>query len=115
MDLASLCNFNKTLLEEKIKAIINKDPNLPEHYREHLSILLFSSGKRIRPIFTVLGSYFGNADQDQVYNLAAIFELIHTASLIHDDIIDKAELRRGKPTLHTIYGTTNALILGDYL
>lgn len=115
MDLASLCNFNKTLLEEKIKAIINKDPNLPEHYREHLSQLLFSSGKRIRPIFTVLGSYFGNADQDQVYNLAAIFELIHTASLIHDDIIDKAELRRGKPTLHTIYGTTNALILGDYL
>ncbi|NLG81273.1 MAG: polyprenyl synthetase family protein [Bacilli bacterium] len=115
MDLATICNVNKKLLDSKIKAIIESDPNLPEHYREQLSQLLFSSGKRLRPIFTVLGSYFGNADEDEVYNLAALFELIHTASLIHDDIIDKAEIRRGKPTLHTINGITNTLILGNYL
>ncbi len=115
MDLATICHVDKNLLDMKIKDIIDYDESLPDKYRKQLYHLLFSSGKRLRPIFTVLGSYFGKANKDVVYILAAIFELIHTASLIHDDIIDKACMRRGKPTLHIENGVYNTIILGDYL
>lgn len=115
MDLIKICHVNKDLLENKIRYFINKDETLNSKYRMQLSELLFSSGKRLRPSFTVLGSYFGEADGDEVYSLAAIFEMIHTASLIHDDIIDKADLRRGKKTLHIENGIYNTIILGNYL
>ena len=116
MDLAKICHVNKELLDEKIKSFLEKDnASLAPKYRSQLFELMFSSGKRLRPIFTVLGSYFGEADEDEVYSLAAIFEMIHTASLIHDDIIDKADLRRGKKTLHIENGVYNSIILGNYI
>jgi len=115
MDLAQICNVDKTLLDIKIKEFLETDKNLSQQYKEQLYSLIFSSGKRIRPIFTVLGSYFGEQKKDEVYNLAAIFELIHTASLIHDDIIDKADTRRGRKTLHNENGVYHSLILGNYL
>lgn len=115
MDLIKICHVNKELLESKIITFLSKDDALNPKYRAQLSELIFSSGKRLRPSFTVLGSYFGEADEDEVYSLAAIFEMIHTASLIHDDIIDKSDLRRGKKTLHLENGIYNTIILGNYL
>ncbi|QVK17854.1 polyprenyl synthetase family protein [Mycoplasmatota bacterium] len=115
MDLAEICHVDKELLDQKINGFLEKDNDLSTSYKEQLHNLIFSSGKRIRPIFTVLGSYFGEQKKDEVYTLAAIFELIHTASLIHDDIIDKADIRRGKKTLHVENGVYNSLILGNYL
>src|SRR5690554_644631 len=115
MDLAKICHVNKNLLDEKIKSFLEKDKELTPQYRSQLFNLIFSSGKRLRPIFTVLGSYFGEANEEEVYRLAAIFEMIHTASLIHDDIIDKADLRRGKKTLHIENGVYKTIILGNYL
>ncbi len=115
MDLAKICNVDKNLLDNKIKELLENDQSFPTHLKDQLYKLIFSSGKRIRPIFTVLGSYFGDNNKEEVYKLAAIFELIHTASLIHDDIIDKADTRRGNQTIHTQNGVYNALILGNYL
>ncbi|HEY8364188.1 MAG TPA: polyprenyl synthetase family protein [Haloplasmataceae bacterium] len=116
MNLAEICNVDMKLLDKSIKELLDKDKELPYYYKQQLENLIFSSGKRIRPIFTVLGSYFGmEVDKNSIYNLAAIFEIIHTASLIHDDMIDKADIRRGTPTLHKQFGTFKSLMLGNYL
>lgn len=72
-------------------------------------------GKRIRPALVLLGSrVFGGRAPEKVF-LAALVELIHTSSLIHDDIIDNADTRRGKPTLHSKWGPNVTVLLGDHL
>lgn len=82
--------------------------------------LVLSGGKMLRPAFVIMGSGFGKhgrraPDVGRIHHIAAAIELIHTASLIHDDIIDQADIRRGIPTLHTRFGTTNAILAGDWL
>ncbi len=75
-----------------------------------------AGGKRFRPLLTILAYQIStDADYRNILDLAAGYELIHTASLLHDDIIDKAATRRGRPTLNSIYGIDNAIVVGDYL
>jgi geranylgeranyl pyrophosphate synthase len=78
---------------------------------------LFSSpGKLLRPTLVFLSSRFGtHPDREVVLNLAQSLELVHTASLVHDDIVDRAELRRNVPTVNAMWGDDPALIVGDYL
>lgn len=75
-----------------------------------------AGGKRFRPLLTIL-AYEISTDQpySNILDLAAGYELIHTASLIHDDIIDNATFRRGRPTLNDADGQSNAIVVGDYL
>lgn len=75
-----------------------------------------AGGKRLRPILTIL-SYSIATDQpyEKVLDLASAVELVHTASLIHDDIIDHATTRRGLTTLSEKHGVYNAIVVGDYL
>jgi heptaprenyl diphosphate synthase len=82
--------------------------------------LVLSGGKMLRPAFVIIGSGFGPrgrgaSREDRIHHIAAAVELIHTASLVHDDIIDDAAIRRGIPTLHTDFGVTNAILAGDWL
>lgn len=78
-------------------------------------------GKRLRPLLTVLssamsGETFGTTpDRGTVTDVAAAIELIHMASLVHDDIIDDAKARRGMPTVHVVWGLHSAVLAGDYL
>ncbi|OGO77944.1 MAG: hypothetical protein A2Y23_04325 [Clostridiales bacterium GWB2_37_7] len=74
-----------------------------------------SGGKRLRPVLTVLGATFGNYDASTVIPLAASLEVIHMATLIHDDIIDDTKLRRGSETLHSMLGRDVAVYTGDFL
>ena len=78
---------------------------------------LFSSpGKLLRPTLVFLSARFGtNPDQEIVLNLAQSLELVHTASLVHDDIVDAAKLRRNVPTVNALWNDDVALIVGDYL
>jgi geranylgeranyl pyrophosphate synthase len=80
------------------------------------SSLIESGGKRIRPELLMV-SYLagGGKDLSDTVNVAAAFELIHTASLIHDDITDDPTLRRRRPAPHRRYGLSRALIAGDYI
>ncbi len=72
-------------------------------------------GKRLRPAQVLLaGKALGGPGEDHT-RVAAVVELIHTATLIHDDILDDATLRRKLPTLHTLYGIEASLLLGDYI
>lgn len=75
-----------------------------------------AGGKRFRPLLTIL-AYEISTDEpyENILDLAAGYELIHTASLIHDDIIDNAATRRGRPTLNNVDGIANAIVVGDYL
>jgi len=76
---------------------------------------LFNGGKRIRPLLVVVASRLcGDSDGD-VYRLACAFEYLHAATLFHDDIIDNSDTRRGKPTVTQKFGTTPAILAGDFL
>jgi heptaprenyl diphosphate synthase len=73
-------------------------------------------GKLLRPALLVIGSEFGSAaDPTRIERLAAALELLHLATLIHDDIIDEAPIRRGKPSLHSSVGVKEAVLAGDWL
>jgi heptaprenyl diphosphate synthase len=77
--------------------------------------LLEAGGKRFRPVFVILGAKFGNYQLQTIKNVAATLELIHMASLVHDDVIDEAKLRRGKETINEQHGNKIAMYAGDFL
>lgn len=77
--------------------------------------ILFSGGKRFRPLLMVLSArlcgYTGSYDK----KFSTIFEYLHTATLLHDDFVDEADLRRGRPAAHTLFGNATAVLVGDFL
>jgi len=77
--------------------------------------LIESGGKRIRPAIGILASQFGATNPDEMYTLAITVELVHAATLIHDDLIDKSPMRRGSPTLNTRWSGTATVLAGDFL
>ena len=77
--------------------------------------ILTSGGKRIRAALALLAAQLGHYNLDAVIHSAAAVELIHAASLVHDDLVDDAEQRRGTPTVHTRWDGNVALMVGDYL
>lgn len=80
-----------------------------------LDHLLSSGGKRIRPVVTLLTGDMLGADQEKVVSLAAAVELLHTATLVHDDLIDGALLRRGIPTLNSQWTPGATVLTGDFI
>jgi octaprenyl-diphosphate synthase len=77
--------------------------------------VLASGGKRIRPVLLILSARLCNYVGERTYDLSAVIEFIHTATLLHDDVIDNAHLRRGNPTVHSLWGNELAILIGDYL
>lgn len=77
--------------------------------------LLKAGGKRLRPIFVLLSSRFGEFNKDKVNKVASSVELIHMASLVHDDVIDDSDMRRGKPTVKASWDNQVAMLTGDYI
>lgn len=77
--------------------------------------LIGSGGKRLRPALTILAGKFHGDNADKVRTLAVAAELIHAATLIHDDFIDKSPLRRGSPTVNTKWSGTATVLAGDFL
>ncbi len=82
---------------------------------EVLQYTLFNGGKRIRPLLTVLCSRCCGRDDNSLYLLATAFEYLHVATLVHDDVIDRAEQRRGQASVAARYGTEAAILVGDWL
>jgi geranylgeranyl pyrophosphate synthase len=75
-----------------------------------------AGGKRVRPVLmAALHRAIGAQDTTPIHSLAAAFQLIHTATLVHDDVIDHAEMRRGRPSLPQAFGLPLAIVSGDYL
>jgi octaprenyl-diphosphate synthase len=74
-----------------------------------------SGGKRLRPLLTVLAARALNIQTDQHHTLAAIIEFIHTATLLHDDVVDESTMRRGKETANAVFGNQASVLVGDFL
>lgn len=99
--------------ETLIEAIDAKHPVL-----EKSSIqLIKAGGKRIRPVFVLLSSQFGDdkENKEQIYKTAVALELVHMATLVHDDVVDDATIRRGIPTIKHMYDDRIAMYSGDYI
>lgn len=82
---------------------------------ELLGHILDKSGKRIRPAITLLAGRFYNYNLTTLVPMAASVEMLHTATLVHDDTIDKAFFRRGTPTVNSLWDGSTAVLVGDYL
>lgn len=103
------------LLTENLKQLVGARHPILYAAAEHL---FGAGGKRVRPAIVLLLSRATMPDQDitpKHRRLAEITEMIHTASLVHDDVIDEAELRRGVPTVHSSFGNRIAVLAGDFL
>jgi octaprenyl-diphosphate synthase len=83
--------------------------------KDILNYVFESKGKRIRPVLVYLTSRLFSEPKVSTHHAALLVEIIHTATLLHDDVIDKALLRRGKPTVNCIWGNKTAILLGDFL
>lgn len=113
-------NFKKSLflkndleeLENYIKGFVSDFDGI---LQEALSNTLLAGGKRIRPALFLICAKNEKYDVKYLIPAAAAIEFLHTASLIHDDIIDKSLLRRGRKTIHNIYDKDTARYVGDYL
>ncbi len=99
-------------VEDKLRSISKVD--FP-HLSELLEYSLRSNGKRIRPTLTLLSGKFYNYNLDYLLPMATAVEILHTATLIHDDAIDDSLVRRGRPTVNRLWGEEQAVLLGDYL
>jgi heptaprenyl diphosphate synthase len=108
----SFLNSDIDIIEKELENKIQANSLL---LQEASLYTLQAGGKRIRPVFVLLAGKFGTYDIEILKNVAVALELIHMASLVHDDVIDDAELRRGKPAIKTKWGNKVAMYTGDYI
>ncbi len=87
----------------------------PSLVRDIAGYALMGEGKRLRPLLFVLSSKLCGLQGRHIYRFSTIFELIHSASLLHDDVLDNSELRRKKPSVPQVWGNSAAVLGGDYL
>lgn len=119
----SRANVDKLAFFEPIKGeMAQVEENLRKVSQEgfpHLSRLLekslLGSGKRVRPAITLLASHFHERDSHNPVLMATATELLHIASLIHDDTVDEAPIRRGQPTISSTFSKREAVLVGDYV
>jgi len=101
------------LITDRMQSDVPIIPALAEH-------LIAAGGKRLRPLLTVAAARLARAsgegaDNDHCLKLAAAVEFIHTATLLHDDVVDGSQLRRGKVAAHLIWGAAQSVLVGDFL
>lgn len=105
-DLESLDHLISSLLQ-------NSGIPLAQDIGRHL---IMAGGKRLRPLITLLCAHAcGKQTSGRAISLGACIELIHTATLLHDDVIDQSHQRRGKPSAHTVWGNDASILVGDFL
>lgn len=115
MDIDGIFNKYKedlSYVEQELGKIFNSDVALIPVIGKHM---LGSGGKRLRPMCLLLSSALAGFGGPERLKFAAIIEAIHTASLLHDDVVDEADVRRGKPTSHSIWGNQVIILVGDFL
>ncbi len=99
----------ENLIQEKLKSEVNLIQKMSNHH-------LRSGGKRLRALLTLESAKLtGYKEDNRDINLAACVELIHSATLLHDDVIDESELRRGVKTTNSVWGNQSSILVGDYL
>jgi octaprenyl-diphosphate synthase len=113
-DHTFLDQFNKHFesINAELRQALSTSVPLIEGINRHS---LLGEGKRLRPLLFVLSGRLCGYQGDDIYRLSTIFECIHTASLLHDDVIDNADTRRKKPSAKHVWGNSAAVLCGDFL
>ena len=96
------------LITDRLQSPVPVIPALADH-------LIAAGGKRLRPLLTVAAARLAGGEGDACLKLAAAVEFIHTATLLHDDVVDGSQLRRGKVAAHLIWGGSSSVLVGDFL
>ncbi len=99
-------------VDDAIRASLDSDIAL---IRQIASYIIGAGGKRIRPRLVLLFASALGFEGDERYTLAATVEFIHTATLLHDDVVDESSLRRGRPTANALFGNAASVLVGDFL
>ena len=102
------------LVEEEYRRQASSNIQVIDYLGDYLHS---SGGKRVRPALLMLANFAvgGNAKNEKVIRLATVMEMLHTATLVHDDIIDNADLRRNRPSVNARFGNQTAVLMGDWL
>lgn len=112
LDLYAKMKGELNQIEQELERSVSEDHALLSDASTHL---LKAGGKRIRPVFVLLAGKFGEYNLDMLKRVAVPLELIHMASLVHDDVIDDAETRRGQLTVKSKWDNRIAMYTGDYI
>ena|SRR3990167_8605657 len=115
MPLAAIRALVKDDLQSTDRFIISQLESSIPLTKDILEYVLSCGGKRIRPMVLLLSAKALAPKTQQHIDLAAVIELIHTATLLHDDVVDRSTLRRGHKTAHTIWGSDASVLVGDFL
>ena len=110
--IRALCAADMTAVNELILARLQSDVSLINQLGFYI---VSAGGKRMRPMLTVMAARaLGYQGQDHL-KLAAIIEFIHTSTLLHDDVVDESDLRRGRSTANALWGNAPSVLVGDFL
>jgi octaprenyl-diphosphate synthase len=115
MDVTSildLCAEDMQAVDELIRNSLDSEVVLIRQIAEYI---IGSGGKRLRPMLVVLSARACGYSGRQHIILAAVIEFIHTATLLHDDVVDESDLRRGKESAHAVWGNAASVLVGDFL
>jgi len=113
-DISNLTQFRDhfDIINDELYKVFNSRVPLVQEIGRHA---LLGHGKRLRPLIFVLSCELCKYQGEDVYQLSTIFEYIHTASLLHDDVLDNAEIRRNRPSANQVWGNHAAVLEGDFL
>jgi octaprenyl-diphosphate synthase len=101
-----------SIVDEVIRARLHSEVALVNQVGEYI---IDSGGKRLRPALVVLSARAFGYSGSHHHNLAAVVEFIHTATLLHDDVVDESDLRRGRATASSLFGNAASVLVGDFL
>jgi len=117
MDITSYLSGKKDIVDKTLEKLVPSAKIFPSSVHEAMRYSLFAGGKRVRPILAIAAAEALGAKTAGLMPIAGTLELIHTYSLIHDDLpaMDNDDFRRGRPTCHKVYGEAIAILAGDGL
>ncbi len=111
-DIAELAADDRRAVDELIATSLESDVALVSQVSQYI---VMSGGKRLRPLVVLLAARALGYEGDQHVRAAAIIEFIHTATLLHDDVVDSSSRRRGKDSANTVFGNQASVLVGDFL
>ena len=111
-DILQRCQSDMQAVDQVIHQRLSSDVALINQLSHYI---VNSGGKRLRPLLAVLSAKMFNYQGDLHHLMAAIIEFIHTATLLHDDVVDESDLRRGNETANALFGNAASVLVGDFL
>lgn len=117
MDIKQYLHDKKEIVDGALERLLPSGDEIPAPMSEGIRYSVLSGGKRVRPVLLLAACSATGGEEKKALKAACAVELIHTYSLIHDDLpsMDDDDMRRGKPSLHVVMGVGNAILVGDAL